>query len=84
MSSLAQLMLRGSGGDVSGEAGGFRPGERTEMDRVQRGIEIFPGTASEGRWIYDKTHTVLICAQPDNASQGQNSFCSVFLNWMFL
>lgn len=62
MSSLAQPMLRGSGGNMSGEAGRFHPGEDGEMDRVQRGIEIFLGTASEGKWIYDKTHSLNLCS----------------------
>lgn len=59
-------------------------GEDGEMDSVQRGMDFFLGcTAFRGQVDLWQTHTILICAQPDNASQGQNSSAQCFLTGCF-
>lgn len=89
MSSLAQQMrevraLRG--GEERAESWLFQQhgGEDGEMDSVQRGMDLFLGLCCVGEQVdLWQTHTILICAQPDNASQGQNSSAQCFLTGCF-
>lgn len=89
MSSLAQQMreVRAlKGGEERAESWLFQQhgGEDGEMDSVQRGMDLFLGLCCVGEQVdLWQTHTILICAQPDNASQGQNSSAQCFLTGCF-
>ena len=63
---------------VSAEMRGWRDGLGPKRDGYLPGLCCIRGQVD--LW---QTHTILICAQPDNASQGQNSSAQCFLTGCF-
>lgn len=87
MSSLAQRMcrvraLRGKEGAAKLAVSAGRRGRRDGLGPKRDGF--LPGLYRiRGQVDLWQTHTILICAQPDNASQGQNSSAQCFLTGCF-
>lgn len=77
-SSDSEWRRGGSKLAVSAFRTGWRDGLRPKRDGYLPGLHCIRGQVD--LW---QTHTILICAQADNASQGQNSSAQCFLTGCF-